>query len=112
MICRFIPLAMTNPPPAHTTVDHYEAALEASCDTLITLQLLHASAEEASTPVAEVERHISRAIRSLRHAITELRLAHGERRNMLTMGFVVEAEVADPESVASEITQSKPSRTA
>jgi hypothetical protein len=104
--------AMTDPPESRTAVDHYEAALEASCDALITLQLIHASATSSLAEIEDVEGQITRAIKTLQRATAELRLARTERRNKLISGFVVETYTGDSGGVASVLAQSKPRRTA
>ena len=103
---------MTDLPESHTADDHYQAALEASCDTLITLQLLRASATGSSAEVGDVEGQITLAIRSQRRAIAELRLAKTEPGNTPVIGFVTGADVPDSTSVAALSTQSRPRRTA
>jgi hypothetical protein len=67
------------------TSDHLEAALEASCDTLVTLQLIRS---RGGDDVGGAEGHVTRAIRSLRRAIAELRLAGAQDANALALGFV------------------------
>ncbi len=86
--------AMTGLPDSHTAIDHYEAALQASCDTLIALQLLSA-AEGSRDEMGDVQARIDVAISSLRSAITELRLAHAEERNARVVGFVLARETED-----------------
>jgi hypothetical protein len=65
--------------------DHLKAALEASCETLVALQVIEAA------PVDDdgLKRHTARAIRSLRRAIEELRTERAERASALAFGFVV-----------------------
>jgi hypothetical protein len=88
--------AMTDLPESQTAVHHYEAALEASCDTLMTLQLIRASAASSSARIGEVEDQITRAINSVQRAITELRLAHTERRSPFLIGFVLGKDLPSP----------------
>lgn len=63
--------------------DRLEAALQASCEALIALELIHALARD------ELETHAVRAIESLRRAIAELRAARGEEPSALVHGFVI-----------------------
>lgn len=102
---------MTEPHDPDTASDHYTAAFEAGCDALITLQLMRASVARSADQIADIERQISRAIRVLRQAIAELRLAHSEQRSILALGFVVETNIGDLDG-ASDGTQSRPRRTA
>lgn len=80
--------AMTGLPDSHPPIDHYEAALEASCDTLIALQLLSAAAGSRDE-TGDVQARINGAISSLWSAIAELRLAHAKERNARVVGFVL-----------------------
>lgn len=100
---------MTDPPEFQVPVDHVEAALEASCDALITLQLIHASAMSPSAEVGDIEDQITQAIRSQRHVIAELRLLRNEGNSPI-LGFVLRTDVADAGNVAPP--QPKPRRTA
>jgi hypothetical protein len=112
-------VSMTDPPRSDRPVDHYEAALEASCDTLIALQVIRASATSPAVEVGRVEtqlmraisRQVTRAIRSQRRAIAEVRLARNEPETTPILGFVLEADVADC-GVSSLRAQSRPRRTA
>lgn len=70
--------------------DRLEAAVEASCEALIELQLIRAAGGE------EVKVHANRAIDSLRRAIVELRAARGERPSVLAPGFVAPEAREDP----------------
>ena len=92
-ICGFIPSQMTDLPESQTSMDHYEAALEASCDALITLRVIRASATSSCPEVEDVEGHITRAINSQQRAIVELRLAKAEPGNPPVIGFVLGADV-------------------
>jgi hypothetical protein len=62
--------------------DHLEAALEASCEALVGLQLTRQVGGEA------VKAQADQAIDSLRRAIVELRAARGEDQSALAHGFV------------------------
>lgn len=99
--------------------DPYEAALEASCAALITLQLTSTTAASSSVLAERDPRHspqVSKAlcetIASLRRAIEELRCAQNEGRSPVVMGFVLGAGAEDYATVAALRTQSRPRRTA
>lgn len=77
---------------SQSAVDHYEAALEASCATLIALQLVSAMPAGSPAEVAALKDQITRAITSQRRAIAELRLA---RSNAPVIGFVLPAGAKD-----------------
>jgi len=80
---------MPESPATPTALEHFEAALEASCETLITLQLMRALVIEPPDDMGRLEAQTNRAIKSLRRAIAELRLAHGDGPNLLPVGFVL-----------------------
>lgn len=82
---------MTDLPEPQSAADHYETAVEASCDTLIILQMISASAMGSSADVAAVRGQIATAIESQRRAIAELRLASTESGNAPVTGFVLAA---------------------
>lgn len=67
--------------------DHLEAAIEASCETLVALQLIGETAADQEGVGAQTRR----AIRSLRRAIDELRTERAERASAVAFGFVVGA---------------------
>ncbi len=92
-------------------VDHYEAALEASCETLVTMEAIRAWAMSRSAEAGHIVEQTTRAIRSQRQAIAELRLARDEPRKTI-FGFVLGAAAAGSGSVAPLSSQSKPRRTA
>ncbi len=110
---------MTHRFDSRTALDHYEAALEASCDALITLQLISASTASSCAEGEQLQGETPRAlkpphrtIKALRHAIEELRLAQNVARNALALGFVVGTDAANWAPTESPGTQSKPRRTA
>ena len=72
--------------------DHLEAAIEASCETLVALQVI----SEAAPDDDRLNRQARRAIRSLRRAIHELRTERSERASALAFGFVVGGPSAPP----------------
>jgi hypothetical protein len=99
---------MTHPRDYLPILDHIEAALEASCGALITLQ----SIDVDSTPNRDgMHGHIAEAIYSLRHAIDELRSAQSRGASGLALGFVLargrRCPAQDPDDG-----QSRPRRTA
>jgi len=65
--------------------DHIEAALEASCDTLVALEVIVALA----SCDRRGKEQATRAIKSLQRAISELRLAYDEHVSPLARGFVI-----------------------
>ena len=66
---------------------HLEAALEASCASLIVLE----STRDGVVDVRAVHGQITRAVESLRSGIAELRAAHHVETSMLAFGFVLDA---------------------
>ena len=68
-----------------SATDRIEAALEASCAALVTLESLSFGAGE---PSGRQERVVT-AIRSLRHAIEQLRWAQSDHADELALGFVL-----------------------
>jgi hypothetical protein len=67
------------------TRDHLEAAIEASCETLVALQVI----SDAAPDDDGLESQTRRAIGSLRRAISELRTERAERASAVAFGFVV-----------------------
>lgn len=65
--------------------NNIEAALEASCATLVALEGLRASAATDPHRTARLSRHI----RLVRSGITELRRGHVDATNPLAYGFVL-----------------------
>ena len=86
---------MTDRFHSRTPVDHYEAALEGGCDTLIMLQLLR-DAARSGREIGDLDAEISRAIDSLRRAIAELRLSDPTQRNAPVVGFVLDEGTENP----------------
>ena len=78
--------------------DCTEAALEASCATLVALQLLGASADDDPHGTRQLTGHIT----SVRRAIAELRAARGETSNPLAFGFVMDRAAAGTVRTAEE----------
>ena len=71
------------------TPEHIQAALEATCDALLALQVVRARA--GARAEADVEPELSQAIDAVREAIGELRSACPGDASVMTLGFVVGA---------------------
>ena len=91
---------------------HLEAALEASCASLIALESIRDEALD-SRPI---HGQITRAVDSVRAAITELRAMHDSDTSMFAFGFVLaaapgwrRAEHGTPDQGAPQV---RPRRTA
>ena len=118
-ISGFMLHAIPNLSESEPVFDPYEAALEASCAALITLELISTRAASSSVIAGldrgqspQVSKALCETITSLRRAIKELRCAQNERRSPVVMGFVLGAGVEDYATVAALRTQSRPRRTA
>jgi hypothetical protein len=73
--------------------NHIQAALEACCGGLMTLQVARIHLSNADVDLKEAEEDISRAIESLQRVIAQLRAARaGAKPATLALGFVVAAE--------------------
>lgn len=68
---------------------HLEAALEASCATLICLESGRIRARELEPEAWTLQEQIGEAIRSVREAISELRAMHDVEASVLAFGFVL-----------------------
>lgn len=99
---------MTHPRDYLPVLDRLGAALEATCDALITLQSIDVLPGIADDP-GEVQ--VAEAIFHLRQAIDQLRDAQAKGQTGLALGFVLAGEKreSDREDPAS---QSSPRRTA
>jgi hypothetical protein len=99
---------MTHPRDYLPVLDRIGAALEATCDALITLQSIDVLPGIADDP-GEVQ--VAEAIFHLRQAIDQLRDAQAKGQTGLALGFVLAGEKreSDREAPAS---QSSPRRTA
>ena len=97
---------MTHPRDYLPGLDRIGAALEATCDALMTLQSI-----DAPPGMPEGEGHVARAISHLRHAIDELRDAQAQGQTGLAMGFVLARDQRNV-TADSEPGQSSPRRTA
>lgn len=70
--------------------DSLEAALQASCEALVRLELIREVGDAA------VKAHADLAIDSLRRAIPDIRAARGEHQSALAHGFVTGERPEDP----------------
>jgi hypothetical protein len=70
--------------------DSLEAALEASCEALVRLELIREVGGDA------LKAHADLAIDSLRRAIADIRAARGEHQSALAAGFVTGERPDDP----------------
>jgi hypothetical protein len=99
---------MTHPRDYLPILDHIEAALEASCGALMTLQSIDFSPTRDGDGM---HGHVAEAIYSLRHAIDELRSAQSRGASGLALGFVL-ARGRRGSGPEVEPDQSRPRRTA
>jgi hypothetical protein len=93
-------------------LDRIEAALEASCGALVTLESINAGAVDGLHDIDGTQRHLGLAIGSLREAIEELRLAQSKGSSALAIGFVLKGNDRAPGGAQPDPDQSKPRRTA
>jgi hypothetical protein len=83
---------MTQPRDIQPALAHLESALEASCATLIALQAGVLAMPDAGRESGGVRAQLTRAIESVRDAISELRALHDTETSMLAFGFVLSAD--------------------
>jgi hypothetical protein len=102
---------MTHPRDYLPALDRIEAALEASCGALITLESLGCGATDGVGDTNGLQEHIGRAIRALRTTIDELRAAQSDGAGALALGFVLKGP-AGVRGAGPPAGQSKPRRTA
>jgi len=102
----------TLPGDIQPALDHLEAALEASCASLIALE----STRDQVLDSRAVHGQITRGIESIRAAIAELRSAHDSETSLFAFGFVLAATPgsrhADREAPDHGAPQVRPRRTA
>jgi hypothetical protein len=106
---------MAHPRDYLPALDRIEAALEASCGALVTLESINPDALEGPDNPVGMRGHVGQAIRSLRQTIEELRLAQNNGACALAIGFVLKGNGRVPRAVEpppSDPGQSKPRRTA
>lgn len=87
---------MTSTRNIQPALDHLEAALEASCATLINLECSRVRARDLASDERRLQEQISSAITSLREAISELRAMHDAQASMLAFGFVMRTTANRP----------------
>lgn len=73
------------------SLDHLEAALEATCATLIALESARLGSREGTGDTSAAQSQIRHAIASLREAMAALRALHDMETSMLAFGFVLGA---------------------
>jgi hypothetical protein len=103
---------MSNPHDSSSPSYYIQNALEAACDSLMALESIRAPAETPGSAVDGSQLHVGQAIASLRHAISELRLAHDHDASMVGLGFVVATAPVRPPKRHRRGGQSSPRRTA
>lgn len=104
-------LAMEHPRDYLPALDRIEAALEASCGALVTLESINSGVADRVSDVDAAQGHVRLAIRALRKVIEELRLAQNNGSSALAIGFVMKGN-GRVSSVEFDPGQSKPRRTA
>jgi hypothetical protein len=80
---------MKQPRATSTTLAQLETALEVCCGVLMAVVAMRARAHDTESQIRDVEGQMIRAIDSLRDAMAELRLVHGEEASALAFGFVL-----------------------
>ncbi len=105
---------MPHPRDYLPALDRIEAALEASCGALVTLESINSEGGDGSDDPDGLRTHVGMAIRSLRNVIEELRLAQNNGACALAIGFVLNANGRVPhfDPLRPDPAQSKPRRTA
>ena len=103
---------MTHPRDYLPALDQIEAALEASCGALITLESLNTRATAPAGEADGVRKHTGQAMRSLREAIESLRAAQSDGADALALGFVMKQNQPAARPSWRQSGQPKPWRTA
>jgi hypothetical protein len=93
-------------------LDRIEAALEASCGALVTLESIKPGPADGLRDADRMQAHVGLAIASLRGAIEELRLAQSNGSSALAVGFVLKGNGRPRRGVTAGPGQSNPRRTA
>jgi hypothetical protein len=70
-------------------LSHLEAALEATCATLMALQATRGGLRKDETDTVAAQAQLGDAIGALREAIAELRAFHDAEPSLLAFGFVL-----------------------
>jgi hypothetical protein len=109
---RFGRRVMMHPRDYLPALDHIEAALEASCGALITLQSIRGAPTDRTYDADGMHAHVAQAVVSLREAIEELRSAQSSGTSGLALGFVLSRNRHAPAGAQSAGGQSRPRRTA
>jgi len=98
------------------SLHHLEAALEATCATLIALESARLGNREGTADIYAAQCQVHNAIASLREGMTALRALHDIETSILAFGFVLGADHEYPPRQArtseSRGDQFKPRRTA
>lgn len=102
----------TQPREIQPALDHLEAALQASCATLIALQSTRIAARGRVDDAHLIEAQIGEAIASLGEAIDELRALHDVDTSGLAFGFVLAADPKWSRTAMRRRRQFRPRRTA
>ena len=92
-------LAMHHPRDCLPALDGIEAALEATCAALVTLESMKPGGADALGVVAGTEAHVLLAIRRLRDAVEQLRLAQSDGSSALAIGFVLKQKDGAPGAI-------------
>jgi hypothetical protein len=91
---------------------HLDAALESNCATLIALEATKTAISEGPDEAEAIQAHVKLAIKSVRHAIDELRALQDVETNLLAFGFVLDGDVrgarGDAGGVRDETCRSQP----
>jgi hypothetical protein len=104
--------AMHHPRDYLPALDRIEAALEASCGALVTLESITPGAAKGPKDIDTTQRHLGLAVSALRDAIEELRLAQSNGSSALAIGFVLKGTRRAPRGGKPGCDQSNPRRTA
>ena len=80
---------MPHPRDYLPALDQIEAALEATCGALVTLESVKSNLPDDSNDPDGMRSHLGLAMASLRHVIEELRLAENNGAYALAIGFVL-----------------------
>jgi hypothetical protein len=100
---------MTQRRDIQPTLDHLEAALEASCASLMALESTRLGTPDGSPAI---HCQLGEAIASVRRAIAEMRALHDVETSVLAFGFVLGGEPVDRSGGLVDERQLRPRRTA